>query len=320
MNWTSPSRAALAALLLVVEPLLAQEITASPGTYELVEGTSMQFDGRPTEKSGAIQGYRWSIVSGEGGKLSGADKARVTFHAPAIKEKTRLFTLQLDLQYASGKPSSAQINVRVHRKGKTEVVHKSSPFLSASIGFGFGYLWGGWWGFPPLIVIPCPPPGIVLPPEALLPIAVPLPEDPGYGDWLGANPDWADLLTAEALLPETVLPEAGGAGETIPPPEAAVQPEPEPAPPEPAVQPEPPPEPVAQPEPAPQPLPEPVIEAPQPMIQPAEPIIAPAPMPAEPPVIEAAPMPMDEPPMIEMPMEMPMDIPMDIPMDAGGLE
>ncbi len=197
------------------------EIVATPGTYELVEGASMQFDGRPKKGSRKISRYRWEIISGGGAKLLNKDQSRVTFVAPVIKEKSRQFTLQLTSHYQNAKPSKAQINIRVHKKSKNSAKRSSSPWVSGSIGFGFGYLWGGWWPYPPLIVIVPPPPGEILPPEEIPPIAVPLPEDPSYEDWIKDNPDFggADYGDAE-LLPESDLeglsPEPGLEAEPMP--------------------------------------------------------------------------------------------------------
>ena len=171
----------------------AQSIAPTPGTFDMVEGTTMQFDGRPPEVAPPISRYHWEIFSGEGGLLSDPSQPRVTFTAPLVSESIRYFTLQLTLTYASGKKSSTQMNLRVHRKQKT-TVYRSSPWLGTGIGFGFGYLWGGWWPYPPVIVIPCPPPGVILPPEDLEPVPLPLPEDPDFDAWLAENPEWSDAL------------------------------------------------------------------------------------------------------------------------------
>ena len=94
-------------------PISAQDIVATPGTYELLEGSTMQFDARSSDGGGTVANYRWSIISGQGASLVNADQPRVTFVAPAIDEAERLFTLQLALEYAKGKPSTAQLNIRV---------------------------------------------------------------------------------------------------------------------------------------------------------------------------------------------------------------
>ncbi|MEH6552328.1 MAG: hypothetical protein V7744_20315 [Pseudomonadales bacterium] len=175
----------------------AAEISATPGTYELVEGSSMQFDGKPKAGAPDIKNYQWHIFSGEGAKLLNANQAKATFVAPSIKEETRLYTLQLTLQYTSGKESSAQINIRVHRKSKTVQRRSSSPWISGAIGFGFGYLWGGWWDYPPIVVIPCPLPDIILLPEDLEPFVMPMELDPGYNDWIDDNPSWDEAYIDE---------------------------------------------------------------------------------------------------------------------------
>ena len=193
-------------VLLFCNTLAAEEIVATPGTYELLEGTTMQFDARSNERSGDVKSYRWSIIAGEGASLVNANEARVTFVAPAIGEDTRLFTLQLALEYNKGDPSTAQINIRVHRKTKEKTVSRTSPWVSGTIGFGFGYLWGGWWPHPPLIVIPCPPPETEWPPEEIPPIAMPLPEDPEFDDWAELNPDLAEADVDDAGLEAEALP------------------------------------------------------------------------------------------------------------------
>ena len=186
--------------------LYAQEITATPGTYELLESTTMQFDARANDKSGKVISYRWEIVSGKGGRLVNVNQPRVTFVAPAIDEKRRLFTVLLSLEYEKGKPSQARINIRVHKKNKETTKRRSSPWVSGTIGFGFGYLWGGWWGYPPLIVIPCPPPETIWPPEEIPPIAVPLPEDPDFDDWAARNPELVEAYLDDAGLTPEMLP------------------------------------------------------------------------------------------------------------------
>lgn len=197
----------LAVLLLAFAGAVsAQTITATPGTYELVAGSSMQFDGRPAEGQAEPVAYQWEIFSGEGASLVDADSHKVTFVAPAAVEETRSYTLQLTLTYDASRASSAQVRVRVHPGGNV-VRRRSSPWVGGTIGFGFGYLWGGWWGYPPLIVIPCPPPGIDVLPEDLEPVLLPLPEDPGYDDWLADHPEWADLYDEEAELPASTWDE-----------------------------------------------------------------------------------------------------------------
>lgn len=195
----------LSSLFLLIVSLSAwgAEITPSPGTYELLAGSSMTFDGRPKEGQSKPQSYEWQIFSGEGAYLDNPNQARVTFHAPAaIEEESRSYTLQLTLGYASGKTSSAQIRVRVHRKNPKVVVRERSPWLHVSMGFGFGYLWGGWWPYPPLIVIPCPPPDFILLPHEVAPIALPVADDPAYGEWMAANPEWAGLVEESMSIPE----------------------------------------------------------------------------------------------------------------------
>lgn len=168
--------------LLAVGALSAQAITPTPGTYELLEGKSMQFDARQKDAKVSADRYEWQVIHGEGAGLLNADSARVTFVAPTkLEEDTRNFTLQLTTHYPKGnKPSQAQINIRVHRKTKEVVSRERNPWLYGTVGFGFGYLWGGWWPYPPLIVIPSPPPGEIWPPEEVPPVAVPLPEDPSF--------------------------------------------------------------------------------------------------------------------------------------------
>ena len=133
--------------------LYAQQLSSSPGTYELLEGNSMQFNARENSRSGEVKRYRWEIVAGEGAILTNSDQPRVTFHAPAIAENIRFFNLQLTLEYERGNPSRAQINIRVHKKSPSIQTRRTSPWVSGTIGFGLGYLWGGWWPYPPLIVI-----------------------------------------------------------------------------------------------------------------------------------------------------------------------
>ncbi len=186
--------------------LHAEEIVATNGTYELLEGTSMQFDARSNERSGQVKRYRWNIVAGQGASLVSADQARVTFRAPSIDENTRLFTLQLSLEYHQGKPSTARINIRVHRKSKVKAAQHTSPWLAGGIGLGFGYLWGSWWPYPPLIVIPCPPPDTNWPPEEVPPVAIPLPEDPSFADWASNNPELAERYLEDAGLSPGVRP------------------------------------------------------------------------------------------------------------------
>ena len=192
-----------ACLTLLAAGTRAQDITATPGTFELVEGGSMYFDGRPQESAPDVQRYQWQIFSGEGGQLVGADQARVQFIAPRIDEDTRSFTLQLTMHYASGKQAAAQTRIRVHRK-RDRVVYRDSPW-QAGIGFGFGYYWGAWWRYPPVIIIPCPPPGGIILPEDLEPIAVPLPEDPGFTEWAAEHPDWDDIHENRDPLPDAML-------------------------------------------------------------------------------------------------------------------
>ena len=166
----------------------------------------MQFNAQENSRSGEVKLYRWEIVAGEGASLTNADQSRVTFHAPAIAENIRFFNLQLMLEYERGNPSRAQINIRVHKKSPTIQTRRASPWVSGALGFGFGYLWGGWWPYPPLIVIPCPPPDTWWPPEELLPIAaVPLPRDPYYEEWVSIHPDEAELyLGMDELSTQTV--------------------------------------------------------------------------------------------------------------------
>ncbi len=190
-------------LIMVPGHALTQEITAAPGTFELVEGGSMYFDGRPKAGAPEVQRYQWQIFSGEGAQLVDADQARVQFIAPMIDEDTRSFTLQLTLHYASGKQAAAQTRIRVHRK-QPKVVYRDSPWRSG-IGFGFGYFWGAWWPYPPVIVIPCPPPGGVILPEDLEPIAVPLPEDPEFDEWATEHPEWDDIHANRDPLEESML-------------------------------------------------------------------------------------------------------------------
>lgn len=185
----------------------AQDIVATPGTYELLEGTTIQFDTRSNTRSGKVSSYRWRIITGKGATLVNADQARVTFAAPAIDEDKRLFTLQLELVYEKGKPSTAQLNIQVHKKTSNKKEKKrTSPWVSGTIGFGFGYLWGSWWPYPPLIVIPCPPPETIWPPEEVPPIAVPLPEDPDYSDWVAENPDIVAEYFDETDLTTDTMP------------------------------------------------------------------------------------------------------------------
>ena len=164
----------------------------------------MQFNARQDKQKDKATEFEWAIVHGNGGRLLNARSPWVTFIAPSkINEDSRNFTLELRTRYASGlKPSKAQINIRVHRKTEKIVKRKTSPWLHGTIGFGFGYMWGGWWPYPPVIVIPCPPPGVIIPPEELLPIPVPLPEDPDYGEWLAEHPAWEDLYGFDTAPPD----------------------------------------------------------------------------------------------------------------------
>ena len=209
-NWNRPpmlkhSNFAVLLIFFLTYSLHAQDIVATPGTYELLEGASMQFDARSNERSGQVKRYRWEIVAGQGASLINADQARVTFRAPSIKENTRLFTLQLSLEYQKGEPSTAQINIRVHRKSKVKAKQRTSPWVTGSIGLGFGYLWGSWWPYPPLIVIPCPPPDTTWPPEEVPPVAVPLPEDPSFAEWAAKNPDVAErYLEGAGMVPDSL--------------------------------------------------------------------------------------------------------------------
>jgi hypothetical protein len=232
---------AFSALLAMGAPP-AQEITPTPGTYELLEGKSMQFDARQKEAKVSADRCEWQIVHGEGGRLLNADSARVTFVAPStLEEATRNFTLQLTTHYPKGnKPSQAQINIRVHKKTEKVVARDRSPWLHGTIGFGFGYLWGGWWPYPPLIVIPPPPPGEVLPPEEVPPVAVPLPEDPSFDTWAENNPDIADdyfvddgpsVQPADEVPVDEALPVTGDAAiepSVEPIPEVSIEPAPAP--------------------------------------------------------------------------------------------
>jgi hypothetical protein len=217
--------------------LSAQEITPTPGTYELLEGKSMQFDARQKEAKITAERYEWQVVHGEGARLLNPTSARVTFVAPSkIEEDSRNFTLQLTTHYPKGnKSSEAQINIRVHKKTKKVVARDRSPWLYGGIGFGFGYLWGGWWPYPPVIIIPPPPPGEVWPPEEVPPVAVPLPEDPSYDEWAADNRDIAQSYLgeidtdAEPLPDEPPLSELdpATAAESIEPaPEVSIEPAP----------------------------------------------------------------------------------------------
>lgn len=199
---------ALIALLLMTFTVAAQQITPTPGTYELLEGASMQFDARQKKKKVKAAGFEWAVVSGSGAKLLNAKSSRVTFVAPTkINEDNRNFTLELITRYPNGqKPSKAQINIRVHRKTEKIVKRTTSPWLHGTIGFGFGYLWGGWWPYPPVIIIPPPPPGEIWPPEEIPPIAVPLPEDPSYDEWVAQNPDVAEPILSDTEIQPEELP------------------------------------------------------------------------------------------------------------------
>ena len=97
--------------LLAVGALSAQAITPTPGTYELLEGKSMQFDARQKDAKVSADRYEWQVIHGEGAGLLNADSARVTFVAPTkLEEDTRNFTLQLTTHYPKGNnPSQAQI-------------------------------------------------------------------------------------------------------------------------------------------------------------------------------------------------------------------
>jgi hypothetical protein len=193
-------------LLLLVFPVAhAQKITATPGTYELLEGATMEFNGKPSQGQVAPVGYHWEIFSGQDGQLVNADQAKVTFIAPLLKEETRSFTLQLTLAYAKEKSSSAQIRINVHRKSRNSRQRRSGPWLSGAIGFGFGYLWGGWWPYPPIIVIPCPLPGEIILPEDLLPIATPYGDDPEYDGWIADNPEYEDLYDEDAVISDEFM-------------------------------------------------------------------------------------------------------------------
>ncbi len=194
--------AKLLLVFLISNASWAQEITATPGTYELLEGATMQFNGKVQQGAPQPERYQWEIFSGDGAQLVGANQARVTFIAPVINESSRNFTLQLNLHYADGKSSAAQINVRVHKKTSKVRARRTGPWLSGAIGFGFGYLWGDWWPWPPIVVIPCPWPDIIWYPDDYDPIVMPYDNDPQYNDWLSENPDYADLYAEDGLLAE----------------------------------------------------------------------------------------------------------------------
>jgi hypothetical protein len=198
----------LVPLFFLTSPASAKDITPTPGTYELLEGASMQFNARQSKQKVKASELEWVIVHGSGGKLLNARSPRVTFVAPSrVNEDTRSFTLELRTRYPNGlKPSKAQINIRVHRKTEKIVKRKASPWLHGTVGFGFGYLWGGWWPYPPVIIIPPPPPGEIWPPEEIPPIAVPLPEDPSFNEWAAQNPDLADPLLVDTEVQPEQLP------------------------------------------------------------------------------------------------------------------
>lgn len=163
-------------------------VKVSAGTYELIEGSFLQFDARENKNSGKITRYQWRILEGMGAKLDNADGPKVTFHAPMIKFDQKTYRLQLQMDYANGKPSTADVYVRVHKKSAIDTHKRKSPWLTGNIRFGFGYLWGAWWPHPPIIILPCPPPETVWPPESFPPIAVPMREDPSYNNWAEAHP------------------------------------------------------------------------------------------------------------------------------------
>jgi hypothetical protein len=66
------STMALILPLFWVSSLAAEEIVAMPGTYELLEGKSMQFDARQKDDKLAVEGYE-SII-----KLAGQSQYRST--------------------------------------------------------------------------------------------------------------------------------------------------------------------------------------------------------------------------------------------------
>jgi hypothetical protein len=268
----------------------AAKITATPGTYELLEGKSMQFDARGKGTKSKPTQFEWEVIAGKGARLLNSSTARVVFVAPGkISEDVRNFSLQLTSHYAKGqKPSKAQINIRVHKKTKKVIRHTKSPWLHGRVGFGYGYLWGGWWPHPPVIIIPPPPPGVIWPPEEIPPVAVPLPEDPSFGDWAKENPGVAEPYLGDADMAPEPLPTEPSAvelpiAETEPP--IAVQP---------------------------------IEPVPEVSIEPAPgPELSPEPMPTPTPEPEVVPEPMPEPMDIPEPMDMPM---MDIPLDIGGFD
>ena len=106
--------------VIAIGSVAAQEITPTPGTYELLEGKSMQFDARQKDAKVTADRFEWQIVAGEGARLLNANSARVTFVAPSkLEEESRNFTLQLTTHYPKGnKSSEARINIRVHKKTK----------------------------------------------------------------------------------------------------------------------------------------------------------------------------------------------------------
>lgn len=85
-------------------------------------------------------------------------------------------------------------------------MQRTSPWVTGGLGLGFGYLWGSWWPYPPLIVIPCPPPETIWSPEEVSPVAVPLPEDPSFADWAAQNPDVAEGYLEETGVAPSVRP------------------------------------------------------------------------------------------------------------------
>ena len=68
--------------VIAIGSVAAQEITPTPGTYELLEGKSMQFDARQKDAKVTADRVEWQIVAGDGARLLNANSARVTFVAP----------------------------------------------------------------------------------------------------------------------------------------------------------------------------------------------------------------------------------------------
>ena len=58
------------------------QATQSPGQYDVLEGTAVQFRAQGSESNPNVERYNWEIIEGEGGRLLNAENSVVTFYAP----------------------------------------------------------------------------------------------------------------------------------------------------------------------------------------------------------------------------------------------